>query len=158
MKSYTATVVTISDSCSRGERADRSGVLLREGLEAAGWIVVRHELVPDDADQIEAKLRSEDVDVIVTTGGTGFAPRDVTPEATARVIERPVPGIPELLRWTGYQKNPRAVLSRGIAGIRGRTLIINLPGSPKAVQEALEVLIPLLPHAVNLLNDEPVDH
>jgi molybdenum cofactor synthesis domain-containing protein len=158
MKIYSAAVVTVSDSCVRGEREDRSGVVLRDGLEGAGWKVVRRELVPDEAGEIEDMLRSLDADLIVTTGGTGFAPRDVTPEATARVIERPVPGIPELLRWTGYQKMPRAVLSRGTAGIRGQSLIINLPGSPKAVQEALDVLLPLLPHAIDLLKDAPVDH
>jgi molybdenum cofactor synthesis domain-containing protein len=150
----------VSDRVSRGLMEDRGGPLLRELLEAAGIEVVRTGVVADDANRIAATLMdwTPECDIILTTGGTGLAPRDVTPEATRRVIEREAPGIAELLRWTGYQKNPRAVLSRGVAGLRERTLIVNLPGSTSAVREGMEVLLPLLEHAVQILTDSPTDH
>ena len=153
-------VLTVSDACSRGLRKDTSGEILARRLEDAGFEVIHRSIVPDEPEQVSNVLLewSRDSALILTTGGTGFSPRDVTPEATSRVIERNAPGLAELLRWTGYQKLPRAVLSRGVAGIRGRTLIINLPGSPKGVEEGLEVLLPLLPHAIALIEEEPVDH
>lgn len=153
-------VITVSDGCSQGEREDVSGRLLAETLQGQGYEIVYRALVPDEIEQIADALLAacELCDVVLTTGGTGFAPRDITPEATRRVIEREAPGLAELLRWTGYQKLPRAVLSRGVAGIRGRALLINLPGSTGGVRDGLEVLLPLLPHAVALLKDETVDH
>ena len=156
-----AGVLTVSDGCAKGEREDVSGSVLAARLEEAGFTIARRGVVADEREPIAALLREwrdADCELIVTTGGTGFAPRDVTPEATKAVIEREAPGLAELLRWTGYQKFPRAVLSRGAAGISGRTLIINLPGSPGGVRDGMDVLAPLLYHAVAILRDETVDH
>lgn len=157
-----AAVVTISDKGYRGEREDASGPLLYQLLAEMGAQVVATHLIPDETDQITALLASladsEGVDLILTTGGTGPSPRDLTPEATRAAIEREMPGLAELLRWDGYRRTPFAVLSRGVAGIRRHTLIVNLPGNPKAVREGMEVLAPLLPAVIALIKGEaPVD-
>ena len=157
-----AAVVTVSDRSYRGERPDDSGPLLSRLVTEMGAQVVATHLVPDEPGQITALLGhladGDGMDLVLTTGGTGPTPRDVTPEASRAVIEREMPGLAELLRWDGYRRIPFAVLSRGVAGIRGRTLIVNLPGSPRAVREGMEVLAPLLPAAVALVKGEvPVD-
>lgn len=146
-------VLTISDACSRGEREDSSGAALRELLGSVAR-VIETRIIPDDHDRIVATLREfveAGLDLILTTGGTGLGPRDVTPEATKAVVERQVPGIAEAMRQESLKKTPHAMLSRGIAGVTGRTLIINLPGSPKAVRECFAVIAPILPHAVHVL-------
>lgn len=157
---FRAGVLTVSDSRTRGAGEDVSGDLLASVLTDAGFTVVRRELVPDEVQVITETLRRmcEDCTLVVTTGGTGLSPRDVTPEATRVLFDREVPGIPELLRASGSIANPRAVLSRGVAGIHGRTLLINLPGSPKAVDEGMVALLPILPHALQILRNEPTDH
>ena len=152
-------IITVSDRSARGERPDASGPALVQAVESQGWKVVRIEILPDDAGRIGETLAawadSGDYDVILTTGGTGFAPRDVTPEATLEVVERQAPGIPEAMRAASLQVTPHAMLSRLAAGIRKRTLIINLPGSPKGAVENLQVVIPVLPHATELLREDP---
>lgn len=148
-------IITASDKGSRGEREDLSGVAIREKVTAAGWEVTDYAIVPDERETIAAKLREfadvKGLDLVLTTGGTGFGPRDVTPEATLDVVERLVPGIPELMRLESYKITPRAILSRAAAGIRGGALIINLPGSPKAVKENLDWILPALPHGLEIL-------
>ncbi len=157
-----AAVITMSDLGAQGKREDTSGDRIVEFLERLDAEVVERLLIPDDRDQIRANLiRLADerrVDLILTTGGTGIAPRDVTPDATASVVDYQVPGIAEAMRAVSVQKTPFGMLSRQVVGVRGRTLIINLPGSPKAVAECLEVVQPVLPHAVELLRGSAVDH
>ena len=153
---YRAAVITVSDSCYRGERPDLSGQALSAALQEAGVEPSYSEIVCDEHSMIVEVLHKycgmEDVHLIVTTGGTGFAPRDVTPEATREVIERPAPGIAELLRRSGLAQTPLTWLSRGEAGIARGKLIINLPGSPKAMAPSVEALKPILFHALDLLN------
>ena len=148
-------IVTVSDSVAGGTREDRSGRVLRERVEALGWTVSVQELVPDEQAQITALLRrladSGQVAVVLTTGGTGVALRDVTPEATRDVIEREIPGMGELMRAEGRKSTVFAVLSRGLAGVCGRSLIVNLPGSPKGAVESLDAIAKLVPHLVDLL-------
>ncbi len=151
-----AGVLTVSDRSSRGERPDGSGPLLVDMLrEELGFVVAEYAIVPDEGEQIGATLRDwSDVrrlDLILTTGGTGFAPRDVTPEATMAVVERPTPGLSEAMRAASLTVTPHAMLSRAAAGIRGRTLIVNLPGSPKAARENLLTIAPALRHGLELL-------
>jgi molybdopterin adenylyltransferase len=152
-------VLTISDRSARGERPDESGPALIEMIRHQSWEVIHQSVLPDDFNTLREFLRSwsdrDDVDVILTTGGTGFAPRDVTPEATRAVIERDAPGLAEAMRAASAAKSPHAMLSRAVAGIRGSVLIINLPGSPKAAVENFQVVIPALEHAVKLLREDP---
>ncbi|MBQ9945231.1 MAG: MogA/MoaB family molybdenum cofactor biosynthesis protein [Clostridia bacterium] len=152
-------VLTVSDRCSRGECEDKSGVLLSEILSAHGE-VIKYDIVSDDIEEIKSRLiyMCDELksDIIFTTGGTGFAPRDVTPEATKAVIEKEVPGIAETIRYESLKITPKAMLSRAAAGIRGRTLVINLPGSPKAVRESLEVVLPVLSHAAETLSGNTI--
>jgi molybdopterin adenylyltransferase len=152
-------LLTLSDRSSRGERPDASGPALAQLIQTQGWSIARQELLPDDEAAIRTLLAewadSGEIDVILTTGGTGFAPRDVTPEATRAVIEREAPGLAEAMRAASLKITPHAMLSRVVAGIRKRTLIINLPGSPKGAIENLQVVLPVLPHAVQLLREDP---
>ena len=158
---YTAAVLTVSDRSFRGQRPDGAGPLVASALEAAGYRVVETALVPDEQPEIEAALRRLSGGVraalVVTTGGTGFSPRDVTPEATLAVCERMAPGIPEAMRAASLAVTPRAMLSRAAAGIRGGTLIVNLPGSPKAARENLEAVLPALAHGLDMLLGGPGD-
>lgn len=153
-----AAVLTISDSVSEGTRADRSGPAVRERLEQLGWKVAAVEAIPDEAAEIAARLATladgGQVAAIFTTGGTGVAPRDVTPEATRTVIDREIPGFGELMRAKGREKTPSAVLSRSVAGTRGRVLIVNLPGSPKGAVESLDAIVELVPHVLDLLQGQ----
>ncbi len=153
-----AAVLTCSDRCSRGEAADTSGPYVAGRLEEEGWDVVETRIVPDEVAVIRAALLhwadEAGVDVIITTGGTGFSMRDVTPEATLQTVDRRAPGIAELIRLEGLKKTPHACLSRGEAGLRGRTLVVNLPGSLKAVRDGMDTLMPLLAHAVRMIAGE----
>jgi molybdenum cofactor synthesis domain-containing protein len=153
-------ILTVSDRAASGEYDDSSGPLIREMVEERlGWEAALVATVPDEQEEIEVTLvkwaDEETLNLVLTTGGTGFAPRDRTPEATRAVIERETPGLAEAMRAASLKVTPHAMLSRAVAGIRGRTLIINLPGSPKAVFENLDVLLPVLPHALKLLQDSP---
>jgi molybdopterin adenylyltransferase len=155
-------VLTVSDRSSRGERPDASGPALVALIQSQGWQVAKQEIVPDEIDVIQDALRSwadvGGIDVILTTGGTGFAPRDVTPEATRAVVERLTPGLDEAMRAASLIVTPHAMLSRAISGICKQTLIINLPGSPKGATENLQVVLPALEHAVKLLREQEAGH
>ena len=159
---YTAAVITVSDKGYAGLRDDLSGPAVREALESAGFQVVHTAIIPDERAKIEAELiRCADemnLPLVITTGGTGFAPRDVTPEATLAVIDRRTPGIPEAMRYESMKITNRAMLSRCEAGLRGATLIINLPGNPKAAKENLGAVLPALEHGLEMLLAPPADH
>ncbi len=160
---FTIGILIISDSVSKRRRQDLSGAAIRSMVaQLPGATVSIEATVPDEQDQIAGLLRTWSdelrLNLILTTGGTGLAPRDVTPEATKMVIEREVPGIAEALRAVSLRYTAMAMLSRGVAGVRGHTLIINLPGSPKAVKECLDYALPVLPHAINLLTEGPSEH
>ncbi len=152
-------ILTLSDRSYRGERADLSGPAIAEIIKSQDWVASETLILPDDIDIIRDTLilwaDSGDLDLILTTGGTGFSPRDVTPEATRLVVDKLAPGITEAMRQESLKITPHAMLSRAVAGIRGRVLIINLPGSPKAARENLEIVLPVLGHAVQLLQDSP---
>lgn len=154
-----AYVLTISDKGSRGERVDESGPAASELLKQKGIHTISIDIIPDDKDLIVERLLklSLSSDLIITTGGTGLSTRDVTPEATMKVVQRLIPGIPELMRIEGFKYTNRACLTRGIAGIRDRCLIINLPGSSRAVKESLGIIIDIIPHAIEKINDSKED-
>ena len=150
-------ILTISDGCYKGERIDESGKYLKEKVEEKGWNVIKYEIVPDEKEMIEKKLIEfcNFCNLILTTGGTGVGPRDITPEATQNVIEKNIPGIPEILRIKTYEKSKFSVLSRGIAGIKGESLIINLPGSLKGVIDCFEILSDLILHSIEMIRGFP---
>lgn len=153
---YKVAIITVSDKGSKGQREDLSGKVIEEMI--IPWAeVISYRIVPDEKDSIKQAIIEEldKVDLILTNGGTGLHPRDVTPDATLEIIEKQVPGIAEAMRWTGFTKTKTAILSRAVAGIKGKTLIVNLPGSPKAVRESLEVIIDALPHAIDKLKGDP---
>lgn len=156
--SFRVGILVISDKGARGERQDTSGVAIREMLSAIDGSVERYELVPDDRPTISQRLidwaDDDGLDLIVTTGGTGLGPRDVTPQSTRQAIDYEVPGLAEAMRLEGLKHTPMAMLSRAVAGVRGRTLIVNLPGSPRGVRENLSVLLPVLPHALEVLRGQ----
>jgi molybdenum cofactor synthesis domain-containing protein len=154
-----ATVITVSDACARGERKDTSGEVLVQLLLDLGAEIVATQILSDDLEPLSAALldcsKRSDVNLIITTGGTGFSPRDNTPEATRKVIEREAPGLAEAMRMETLKQTPMAMISRGVCGIRANTLIVNLPGSPKAVSESFAVIAPVLKHAIALLAGSP---
>ena len=155
-------ILTISDKGSQGKRPDESGKVIRNMVSAGDGQVTKYEIVPDEMDQIAAKLAawadSGSVDVILTTGGTRLGARDITPEATLSIVDKLVPGFAEIMRIKTFSVTPRAILSRAVAGVKGKCLIINMPGSPKAVKECLEVILPAIPHAVEMLTGVVTEH
>jgi molybdopterin adenylyltransferase len=156
MRVFSAGVLTISDKGYRGERIDESGPVAQQCIKRlAGFQIMKYEIVPDEKDVIEDKLKdwidNVGLDLIITSGGTGLSPRDVTPEATLAVVDRVIPGLTEMMRMETKSKSPTSVLSRAIAGSRGKSLIVNLPGSPGGVRECMEVILPVIPHAVETL-------
>lgn len=159
MSPWKVGILTLSDKGARGEREDRSGQTIRELLDPASFDIEAYEVIPDEYEKIvEVLVRWVDekgLEVILTTGGTGLSPRDVTPEATRAVLHREIPGMAEAMRAASLRKTPHAMISRGVAGVRHRCLIVNLPGSPKAVRENLETILPALPHAVEKIQGDP---
>ena len=155
-------ILTVSDKGSRGQRYDESGLTIRERVSLLDSQVVKYEIVPDESNIITDKLTEwadeGNIDVILTTGGTGLGPRDITPEATLAAIDRVVPGLSETMRAETSKKTPFAILSRAVAGVRGKCLIINMPGSTKAVRECLEVILPVIPHAVEIIQGKVTEH
>jgi len=155
-------ILTISDKGFKGERDDKSGQVVKDSLAKLGSRVVKYEVVPDELAKIKNKLSQwadeGKLDIILTTGGTGLGPRDVTPEATLSVVDKVVPGIVEVMRAETFKVTPTAILSRAVAGVRGRCLVINLPGSPKAVRECLDVVLPVIPHAIEIIKGEVTEH
>ncbi len=155
-------ILTISDKGWQGQRYDESGKVIRNSPFVLDNSVVKYEIIPDEVDTIAGKLTEwadeGNVDIILTTGGTGLGPRDVTPEATLSMVDKVVPGFTEAMRTQAFNATPFAILSRAVAGVRGKCLIINLPGSPKAVRECLEIVSPAIPHAVEILRGEVTEH
>ncbi|NOX20810.1 MAG: MogA/MoaB family molybdenum cofactor biosynthesis protein [Nitrospirae bacterium] len=154
-----AAILTLSDKGSKGLRVDESGKIIKEVLEDAGIMVQFYEIIPDEKEILKDKLisLSGKVDLILTNGGTGLSPRDITPDVTREVIDREIPGIAEAMRLEGLKKTPRAMLSRAVAGTRGDCLIVNLPGSPKAVREGLDVILDVIPHAIEKIKGSEED-
>jgi molybdenum cofactor synthesis domain-containing protein len=157
-----ARILVLSDAAARGERQDQSGPAVQELLEAHGWQVASIEILPDDLEAIRRRLEAltdvADCDAVVTSGGTGAGPRDVTPEATRAILEKEIPGLAELMRAEGFKKTRRAALSRGVVGVRKAKLIVNLPGSPRGARESIESILDLLPHVVDLIQGRTVHH
>jgi len=155
-------ILTISDKGWQGQRYDKSGKVIKDSPFVLDNRVVKYEVIPDEVDIIASKLSQwadeGDVDIILTTGGTGLGPRDVTPEATLSIVDKVVPGFGEVMRAGTLKLTPLAILSRAVAGVRGKCLIINLPGSPKAVRECLEVILPVIPHAIEIIKGEVTEH
>lgn len=158
---FTIGIITVSDKGSRGERIDESGPAIEEILKPLGGMVKKYVIVPDEKEKIKSAIKEMtdvlNIDLVLTSGGTGFAPRDITPEATLEVVEKAVPGIPEAMRAESLKITPKAMLSRAAAGIRKNSLIINLPGSPKGVKECLNIIIPALKHGIEILRGEATE-
>ena len=159
---FIAGILTISDKGWQGERRDESSEAIRDSLSRFDSHVAKYEIIPDEVDVIRQRLADwadeGDVDIIITTGGTGLSQRDVTPEATLAIVDKVVPGFAEAMRAETFNITPTAILSRATAGVRGKCLIINLPGSPKAVKECLEVILPAIPHAIEIIKGEVTEH